>query len=226
MQQRMHVESARDIARLAAELPVVLVCFDLLWLDGHATIPLPYSERRRFLLGLDLSDTAWQTPPHEVGDGSATLAVVTRFALEGLVAKRLDSVYEPGRRARTWQKWKLQLRQEMVVGGWMPGTGGRTGQVGSLLVGYYDGPTLTYAGRVGTGFSQDELARVGTKLAPLQRDSSPFAAGAVPKGAVFAEPRLVVEVRFAEWTGGGSIRQPAYLGERVDKDPTAVVRET
>jgi len=143
-----------------------------------------------------------------------------------VVVKRLDSVYEPGRRARTWLKWKRQLRQEMVVGGWMPGTAGRTGQLGSLLVGYYDGSTLTYAGRVGTGFTQDELARVGAELDPLRRATSPFGAGAVPKGAVFVEPRLVVEVRFTEWTAGGSVRQPAYLGERDDKDPTTVVRET
>jgi bifunctional non-homologous end joining protein LigD len=142
------------------------------------------------------------------------------------MAKRLDSVYEPGRRARTWLKWKLQLRQELVVGGWMPGLAGRAGQLGSLLVGYYDGPTLTYAGRVGTGFSQAELTRLGAQLEPLRRASSPFTAGAVPKGAVFAEPRLVVEVRFTEWTSGGSIRQPAYLGARDDKDPATVVRET
>jgi bifunctional non-homologous end joining protein LigD len=228
MQQRMHVDSDRDIRRLAVELPVVFVIFDLLWLDGRSTMPLPYAERRRLLLDLKLSGPAWQTPPHEVGDGSATRGVIEKFGLEGMVAKRLDSAYEPGRRSRAWQKWKLLLRQELVVGGWMPGTAGRTGQIGSLLVGYYDevgGSTLTYAGRVGTGFTQNELERLQAKLEPLRRDASPFAAGRVPKGAVFVEPQLVVEVRFTEWTSGGSIRQPAYLGERDDKAPTDVVRE-
>jgi bifunctional non-homologous end joining protein LigD len=236
IQRRMHVDADREIRRLATELPAVFVIFDLLWLDGHSTMPLPYAERRRILLDLGLSGAAWQTPPHEVGDGAATMEVTERFGLEGVVAKRLDSPYEPGRRSRAWMKWKRLLRQEFVVGGWMPGTAGRTGQVGSLLVGYYDeagepgGATLNYAGRVGTGFTQAELARLESELAPLRRDSSPFAShpggrGNVPKAAVFVEPRLVVEVRFTEWTSGGSIRQPAYMGERDDKPPTEVVRE-
>jgi bifunctional non-homologous end joining protein LigD len=227
MQRRMHVESAAEIRSLASELPAVFVIFDLLWLNGHSTMPLPYTERRRFLRDLGLSASAWQTPPHEEGDGAATLEVIRKYAIEGIVAKRLDSPYEPGRRSRAWQKWKLLSRQELVVGGWMPGTAGRTGQIGSLLVGYYDrvgGSELIYAGRVGTGFTQAELARLQAKLDPLRRDASPFS-GPVPKGAQFAAPELVVEVRFTEWTAGGSIRQPAYLGERDDKPPTDVVRE-
>jgi len=125
-----------------------LVIFDLLWLDGHSTMPLPYTERRRFLLELQLSGPAWQSPPHEVGDGAATIAVTEQFGLEGVVAKRLDAPYEPGRRSRAWMKWKRLLQQEFVVGGWMPGTNARTGQIGSLLVGYYDredGERLCYA---------------------------------------------------------------------------------
>ena len=230
MQRRIHVDGERDIRRLATELPVVFVIFDLLWLDGHSTMTLPYSERRRLLLGLALSGPAWQTPPHEVGDGSATLAVIEQFGLEGVVAKRLDSPYEP-RRSRAWMKWKRLLQQEFVVGGWLPGTAGRTGRIGSLLVGYHDevgDPALRYAGRVGTGFTDAELARLEATLAPLRRDSNPFAGtsiGKVPKTAVFVEPRLVVEVRFSEWTSGGSIRQPAYLGERTDKAASEVTRE-
>ncbi|MDX6426316.1 MAG: bifunctional non-ous end joining protein LigD, partial [Gaiellaceae bacterium] len=225
-QRRMHVDGERDIRRLATELPAVLVIFDLLWLDGHSTMSLPYVERRRMLLALELSGPAWQTPPHEIGDGAATLSVIERFGLEGVVAKRVDSPYEPGRRSRAWRKWKRLLEQEFVVGGWMPGTAGRTGQIGSLLVGYYDdSKTLRYAGRVGTGFTQDELARLDAKLKPLHLDSSPFGAGKMPKGAQYVKPELVVQVRFTEWTAGGSIRQPAYLGERDDKAPTDVVRE-
>jgi bifunctional non-homologous end joining protein LigD len=226
MQRRMHVENERDIRRLSAELPAVLVIFDLLWLDGHSTMPLPYTERRRLLLELKLSGPAWQSPPHEVGDGKATMAVIEQFGLEGVVAKRLDSPYEPGRRSRAWLKWKRLLQQEFVVGGWMPGTNARTGQIGSLLVGYFgdDGETLHYAGRVGTGFTQAELERLAAKLEPLRRSSSPFV-GKVPAKAEFVEPALVAEVRFTEWTAGGSIRQPAYRGERTDKPATEVVRE-
>ncbi len=228
MQRRMHVEGEREIRRLASELPVVLVVFDLLWLDGHSTTTLPYTQRRRLLAALALAGPAWQSPPHEVGDGSATLAVANQYDLEGVVAKRLDSAYEPGRRSRAWLKWKRQLRQELVVGGWMPGTGGREGGIGSLLVGYHDAPgdaTLRYAGRVGTGFTQAELTRLESRLGPAQRETNPFTAGRVPKGAVFVEPEMVVEVRFTEWTAAGSIRQPAYLGERSDKNPRDVVRE-
>jgi bifunctional non-homologous end joining protein LigD len=227
MQRRMHVENERDIRRLATQLPAVYVIFDLLWLDGHSTMLLPYTDRRRILIDLALSGPAWQTPPHEVGDGAATVAVIQKFGLEGVVAKRIDSPYEPGRRSRAWMKWKLLLRQELVVGGWMPGTKGRTGQIGSLLVGYYDddGATLHYAGRVGTGFTHDELDRLAGKLEPLRRASSPFDAGRVPKGAEFVEPVVVVDVRFTEWTAGGSVRQPAYLGERTDKPATEVRRE-
>ena len=227
MQRRMHVEAEREIRRLAAELPAVYVIFDLLWLDGHPTIALPYSERRRRLAELELSGPAWQSPPHEVGDGAATIAVIEQFGLEGVVAKRLESAYEPGRRSRAWMKWKRLLEQEFVVGGWMPGTNARTGQIGSLLVGYYgdDGKTLHYAGRVGTGFSQAELERLGAKLEPQRRATSPFAVGRVPKTAVFVEPLLVAQVRFTEWTAGGSIRQPVYLGERTDKPAREVRRE-
>jgi bifunctional non-homologous end joining protein LigD len=227
MQRRMHVEAEREIRRLAAELPVVFVIFDVLWLDGHSTMTLPYVERRRLLADLDLAGPAWQTPPHEVGDGSATLAVAEQFGLEGVVAKRLDSPYEPGRRSRSWLKWKRQLRQELVVGGWMPGEAGRAGRIGSLLVGYFDddGSELHYAGRVGTGFTDAELARLQAKLEPLRRETSPFTHGKVPKAAVFVEPEMVVEVRFTEWTASGSIRQPAYLGERTDKAAREVTRE-
>jgi bifunctional non-homologous end joining protein LigD len=234
MQRRMHLDAEREIRRLAAELPVVFVVFDLLWLDGHSTMPLPYAERRRVLLDLGLSGSAWQTPPHEVGDGSATLAVTEQFGLEGVVAKRLDSAYEPGRRSRSWLKWRRLLSQEFVIGGWMPGTAGRAGRIGSLLLGYFDddaGPALHYAGRVGTGFTEAELVRLQAKLEPLRRATSPFAPSPaaparVPKTAVFVEPVLVAQVRFAEWTAGGSIRQPAYLGERTDKPSSDVVRES
>ena len=130
-------------------------------------------------------------------------------------------------------KWKRLLRQELVVGGWLPGNAGRTGQIGSLLVGYYDevgGDGLHYAGRVGTGFTHAELARLATELEPLRSVANPFATPSrgrakIPKEAVFVEPRVVVEVRFTEWTAGGSVRQPAYLGQRADKLATDVVRE-
>ncbi len=118
-------------------------------------------------------------------------------------------------------------RQELIVGGWLPGKGRRTETIGALLLGVHDPDgALRYVGRVGTGFSEKELARLGRLLAPLVRDGSPFSAGeAPPRQAVFVEPRLVAEVEFSEWTSAGNIRQPSYKGLREDKDPAKVIRE-
>jgi bifunctional non-homologous end joining protein LigD len=153
------------------------------------------------------------------------LDVSKRFGIEGVVAKRLDSRYEPGRRSPAWTKVKHHLRQEFVVGGWQPGEGGRSGSIGSLLVGYYDDGVLQYAGRAGSGLTQRDITWFEARFAQLARPSSPFGIGSPPKTARFVEPALVVEVRFTEWTSGGMIRHPTYLGVRGDKDPTEVTRE-
>jgi bifunctional non-homologous end joining protein LigD len=231
LQSRMHVTAGAEIDRLAVEVPVAYLVFDLLWLDGHATTSLTYEERRRLLRSLVPDGPSWQVPPHEVGTGEATLAVSKKFALEGVVAKRLDSRYEPGRRSSAWRKYKHQLRQEMVVGGWLPGKGARASTFGALLVGYYDDDgALRYAGRVGTGFNERSLASIHAELVALARPTSPFVDPlenrVSERDARFVEPRLVAEVRFTEWTGGGRIRHPAFLGLRTDKAPEDVTRET
>ncbi len=231
LQRRMHVTGAHDILRLAAEVPVVYVVFDLLWMDGHLTTALPYSDRRRLLTGLVSDGESWRVPSHELGDGAATLAISQEFSLEGVVAKRVDSIYEPGRRSSAWLKVKNHIRQEFVVGGWATGSGARASTFGALLVGYYDGEgALRYAGRVGTGFSADTLDDIQRALGPLARDTSPFAdpleRRAVGNGIHFVEPQLVAEVRFTEWTSVGRIRHPAFLGLRDDKAPDDVHRET
>ena len=225
LQRRMHVESESVIRRLSRELPVAYVLFDLLWLDGHSMMALPYTERREALLGLQLTGPSWQTPPHEVGDGHATIDVSKRFALEGVVAKRLDSPYRPGKRTREWLKIKNQLRQEFVVGGWTEGEGRRHGGIGALLIGYYDDGKFRYAGKVGTGFTDAELDRLEALLAPHTRDTSPFEAGRSPRDAHWVDPVVVAEVHFSEWTTGGAARHPAYLGTRDDKDAKDVHRE-
>ncbi|MET1002871.1 MAG: non-homologous end-joining DNA ligase [Acidimicrobiia bacterium] len=224
-QRRMHVDGANAIRKMAQEVPVVYVLFDLLWLDGHSLMSEPYEERRAQLLGLGLTGSSWQTPPHEVGDGAATRDVSERFGLEGVVAKRLDSPYEPGRRSRSWLKLKNTTRQEFVVGGWMPGEKGRSGSIGSLLIGYYDDGVLCYAARVGSGLRQRDLAELERLFERCARDTSPFTKGSVPKGARWVEPVLVVDVKFANWTAAGGIRAPVFLGYRTDKDPEEVVRE-
>src|SRR3954447_3476155 len=231
LQQRMHVTSSSEIARLSVEVPVEYVVFDLLWLDGHLTTALPYEDRRRLLRGLVADGATWRVPPHEGGDRHETIEFSKRFQLEGVVAKRLDSFYEPGRRSSAWLKVKNQLRQEFVVGGWAVGKGARSSTFGALLIGYYDDQQqLRYAGRVGTGFTEDRLAQLVARLTPIARDTTPFVDPLESRAALrevhFVEPELVVEVRFTEWTSVGRIRHPAFLGLRTDKEPGEVVRET
>jgi len=226
LQQRAKATSKAQAKRQASTTPVTYVIFDLLWLDGHSLLGLPYSERRRRLAELALSGERWQTPEHVVGGGSTLLGASAEQGLEGIVAKRLDSTYRPGLRSPAWMKIKSLSRQELVIGGWMPGKGRRRERVGALLLGVYDDGALRYAGRVGSGFSDSELDRLARLLAPLERPESPFTAGAKPpRGAVFCEPRLVAEIEFTEWTTGGSLRQPTYKGLRDDKPSELVVRE-
>jgi bifunctional non-homologous end joining protein LigD len=227
LQHRMHVGSSTQAKRLAKSSPVTYMIFDLLWLDGHSLMELPYSERRERLAQLALSGEAWQTPEHLTGRGSDVLKATAEQGLEGIVAKRLDSTYRPGARTTSWIKIKNVGRQELVIGGWLPGEGRRRQRIGALLVGYYepDGG-FRYAGRVGTGFTEAELDRLSSLLTPVERESSPFTAGEQPpREAVFVEPRLVAEIEFTEWTKRGSLRHPSYKGLREDKAATEVVRE-
>ena len=229
LQPRMHVTSAPQAKLLAGQTPVTYLVFDLLQLDGRSLLDLPYSQRRPLLDGLGLSGPYWQTPPSFPGeDVQAVLTVSREHGMEGVVAKRLDSVYAPGVRTDHWRKIKNLRYQEAVVAGYKPGQGNRTGQVGSLLIGVHDEGGLIYAGHVGTGFSDETLRMLGAKLAPLRRATSPFD-GPVPpehaRTAVWVEPRLVIQVAFERWTRAGRMRAPVYKGLRDDKDPVDVVRE-
>ncbi len=229
LQGRMHVKSESAVRRLAGERPVTYVIFDVLFLDGHSLLHLAYTERRARLAELALDGPAWRTPGYHAGHGAAMLEASAAQGLEGVIAKRLDSRYEPGRRTGAWLKVKNTSRQELVIGGWLPGEGRRAERLGALLVGYYedgDGePALRYAGKVGTGFDDRELERLARVLAPLRRDANPFAGRRGPRGAVFVEPSLVAEVEFTEWTAQNMLRHPSYKGLREDKDPREVVRE-
>ena len=148
--------------------------------------------------------------------------------LEGVVAKRLESRYSPGRRSADWVKVKIFRTQEVVVAGWKPGTGRRDGRSRSLLLGVNSaGSGLVFAGKVGTGFTQQMLAEVERTLRPLARETSPFATAVprdVARDAHWVEPKLVGEVMFSEWTRDGRLRAPSWRGLRDDKDPAEVVR--
>jgi bifunctional non-homologous end joining protein LigD len=211
--QRMGVSSPTRAKRLAASSPVTYVIFDLLWLDGHSLMERPYAERRRALAELGLRGERWQTPEHIVGRGRETLRASAEAGLEGIIAKRLDSRYEPGLRSGAWVKLKNSRREELLIGGWMPGRGRRRERVGALLMGQRgaDGG-LRYAGRVGSGFDERTLETLSRRLAPLERASSPFDADGAqpPRGAVFCEPRLGAVVSFREWTADGMLRQASF----------------
>jgi bifunctional non-homologous end joining protein LigD len=225
LQKRMGLTAASEIQRQMQLTPVAYLIFDVLYLDGDLLLSEPYLARRERLLGLGLGGRNWQTPPHQVGQGQALMRASRENGLEGVIAKRLDSVYEAGRRSGAWLKVKNRLRQEFVIGGWVDGEGRRQGVPGALLVGTYDEGRLVYASKVGTGFTDATLARLGSLLRPLERDTSPFDVGGPPGRPHFVEPRLVAEVEFSEWTRGGELRAPSFKGLRDDKDPRDVVRE-
>jgi bifunctional non-homologous end joining protein LigD len=209
-----------------SEAPATYIAFDLLHLDGRSLLDLPYAERRELLAGLELDGASLQTPSHHLGDARALLELTRERGLEGLVAKRLDSTYQPGRRSRAWIKIKNVRTADLVIGGWIEGQGGRAGRIGALVVGYHDDDgALHYAGRVGTGFTDRTLEDLGRLLSPLERKTTPFTGRQPPKETRFAEPKLVAEVEFNEWTRAGTLRAPSYKGLRDDVDPADVRRD-
>jgi bifunctional non-homologous end joining protein LigD len=230
LQPRMQARGATAVQRARATQPVVCMWFDVLAYDGHDVTALPYTERRALLERLDLAGPHWQTPPASTGDGHAALAAAEQLGLEGVVSKRLDSPYLPGRRSDSWRKVKVSAGQELVVGGWLPGKGRLDGRLGSLLVGYHDAGTapheLRYAGRVGSGIDDRTRVALEDTLRALTVDGSPFVDAPRLPGAVWVAPETVVQVRFHEWTGGGVLRAPRFQGVRDDKPAAEVVRET
>lgn len=227
LQNRMHV--TRPGKSLLANSPVTFLAFDLLHLDGEPLLELPYSTRRERLTALGLRGAHWSTPPHFDGGGADAVATSRAQGLEGVVAKRLNSKYLPGKRSRDWVKVKNVRTQEVVVGGWRPGAGRREGRIGSLLVGIPGPGGLEYVGHVGTGFTDAVLDDLTARLRRAERKTSPFATP-LPrphaKDARWVTPQLVGEVAFGEWTGEGLLRHPAWRGLRTDKAPGDVSRES
>jgi bifunctional non-homologous end joining protein LigD len=223
LQGRMHLTTG--VEARARRTPVAYVAFDLLWLDGENLMRRPYSERRDILGGLGLEGPAWRVPGYSTADGERFQEASAAQGLEGIMCKRLDSPYEPGRRSGAWLKVKNTQRQELVIGGWVPGAGKRTGHLGALLVGYYEDGDLRFGGKVGTGFDQNELNRLQGLLAKLGRATTPFVGRQPERGSHFVEPDLVAEIEFTEWTSQNMLRHPSYKGLRDDKRPLDVVLE-
>jgi bifunctional non-homologous end joining protein LigD len=218
------------------EVPVRYVVFDVLQVDGQDTTGLPYEQRRELLSKLLEPGPFWRMAEADIGDGQALYDATAALGLEGIIAKRLGSTYQPGRRSAAWRKIKHRRRQEVVIGGWSTGEGNRTGTFGALLVGVYDGDELHFCGSVGTGFDQRTLEELRVVLKGREIDACPFvetpaeiAARSVwrtsVKAAHWVRPELVCEVEFSEWTDDAILRHASFMGLRYDKSPREVVRE-
>jgi bifunctional non-homologous end joining protein LigD len=225
LQQRMHVRTPS--ASLLDRIPVRLYVFDVPYLD-RSTADLRYVQRRELLDDLALDDPLVQTPPYwsDHRGGDEILATAGQLGLEGVVAKRLESQYQPGRRSPAWIKAPLNLTAEVVLGGWKAGAGRRAGMIGSLLLGMHDAAgDLVYVGHVGTGFTQRMLEELHRQLRPLARSRSPFTQP-VPReyarDANWVRPDLVGEVVFRSWTPDRRLRHPSWRGIRPDKAPEEV----
>ncbi|MGX1032474.1 ATP-dependent DNA ligase [Streptomyces sp. SAI-097] len=220
LQSRMGLAHAPGrAAHRAAKVPVHLVLFDALHLAGRSLLRLPYTGRRERLTDLGLSGPSWSTPAALVGHGEQALRATREHGLEGLVCKRLDSVYEPGVRSRAWIKIRNMRSEDVVVGGWLPGKGRLGGLPGAVLVGQRAAGRLRYVGGVGTGWSAGERAELAALLAAAASDVCPF--DPVPRvpGAQWVVPRLVGEVRYSTRTREGMLRQPSWLRLRPDLAP-------
>ncbi len=218
------VPSFGEMQNRARSTRVEFWAFDILHLDGRSLLRAKYSDRRRLLEAL-AEGGGLIVPDLLPGDGPEALEFATKQRWEGVVAKKRDSTYQPGRRSSSWIKDKIWNTQEVVIGGWREGTGGRTSGIGALLTGIPDEGGLHFAGRVGTGFTEKELTRLRGILKPLETDESPFNTrlpALDAKGVTFVRPELVGEVRYSERTSDGRLRQPSWRGLRSDKYPTEV----
>jgi len=238
---RIHVRSPEKARELARATPVTYIVFDVLDIGGTSTLPLPLHRRRELLDGLDLTGLRWQVSPAIVGGGADLLKASREMGLEGIVAKKLTSPYRPGRRSEEWIKIKNLRTQEVVIGGYTVGEGGRAATFGALLLGLpatpepAAGPSapggvdgLAYAGSVGTGFDTAALRELTALLRERTASASPFTGPIDPRhirAARWVRPDLVGEVAFAHWTTDGRMRHPTWRGLRPDKLPSQVIRE-
>jgi DNA ligase D-like protein (predicted ligase)/DNA ligase D-like protein (predicted 3'-phosphoesterase) len=218
------VPSFGEMQNRARSTRVEYWAFDILHLDGRSLLRAKYSDRRRLLEAL--AEAGGMIVPDQLpGDGPEALEYAHEHQWEGVVAKRKDSTYQPGRRSKSWIKHKLWLTQEVVIGGWRQGEGGRSSGIGALMLGIPADGGLHFAGRVGTGFTEKELSKLKEMLKPLHTDESPFntrLSTQDAKGVTFVRPELVGEVRYSERTDDGRLRQPSWRGLRPDKEPNEV----
>lgn len=221
LQMRMNV--AHPSARVQRRVPVAYYVFDLLRLDDRSTLQLPYRRRRELLEELGLAGEPIVLSPYFLDiDGQAVLDTAAQYGLHGVVAKRADSTYQPGRRSRSWVETALRHSQEVIIGGWVPSRRGRADTVGSLLVGVPTEHGLTFAGQVGTGFTERMRRELRDLLTDLARPVTPFVDQAPPESARWVAPELLGEVCYRRWTRNGRLGNPTWRGLRPGKHPAAV----
>ena len=222
LQPRMHASSRREA--LESGVKVYYYVFDCMYVDGHDITDVPLRARKRILRGAIDWDAPVRFTQHRVEDGEAFLEEACERGWEGLIAKKADSAYVHSRSSH-WLKFKCVKQQEFVIGGWTEPHGERKG-FGALLIGFYRGDDLVYAGKVGTGYDDETLQSLHDRMTKIERETSPFDVGDVPEKEVhFVTPKLVCEVRFTEWTSDDRLRHPAYMGLRRDKDAEEVQKE-
>lgn len=228
LQQRMHVRDRQEIQRHRTDTPVALMVFDMLMDGDDVLLQEPWHVRRTHL---ERRITPYLSPQIQLGastrhPGADVLKRARKLGWEGIIAKHVDSPYEPGSRSPDWQKLKVEFRQEFVVGGYTDPRNTRE-HIGALLLGYYDHDRLIYAGHMGGGFTRHALAVMHDRLAPLERITSPFTVTPhTNERAHWVRPKVVVEVKFSEWTQDGRLRQPIFLGVRDDKAAREVGKES
>ncbi|MCT6780439.1 ATP-dependent DNA ligase [Streptomyces sp. CS7] len=220
LQSRMGLANSPTRAtRVASQLPVHLMLFDVLFLNSEILTRTVYSERRAILQDLNLTGPNWSTPAAIVGHGQQALEMTRAAGLEGLVAKRLTSLYQPGVRSRSWIKIRNVKTADIIVGGWLPGRGGLSSLPGALLMGQPGPEGLQFVGRVGTGWSDAERIRLASVLAELATGTCPFAQRPAVPGARWVTPRLVAEVRYTTRTQAERLRHPSWHRIRPDLTP-------
>jgi bifunctional non-homologous end joining protein LigD len=222
LQQRMHVEDPDRVQQ--SSVPIFYYVFDLLYLDGYDLTQLPLRERKRMLKQAFTFHDPLRFVQHRNQEGEAYFKEACAKGWEGIIAKDARAPYVRGR-SQDWLKFKCVNRQEFVIGGYTEPHGGRIG-FGALLVGYYDGADLLYAGKVGTGFDDDTLRRLKKSLSALETSKPAFVQRDLPTHEVhWVKPELVAQIGFEEWTKYDKLRQPRFQGLREDKNPTDVIKE-
>lgn len=231
---RFHLLQKRlGLAGIPGAPNVTYIVFDVLFKNGESVMNQTYVKRRDILEKLNLNGQFWNTPGFITGSAMKILTQATALGMEGIVAKKLESPYLSGQRTDAWLKLKIRRRQELIICGWQPGNGSRSGLPGALLLGYYEPKVsdvstrrLIYAGECGSGFTEESLRALQDGLEKHRVAANPFDLN-VPKARnlVFARPRLVGEFEFSEWTQNGLLRHPVFLGVRTDRHPNDVIRE-